>query len=112
MNNVRKIPSNITKITAIVETIEAPIPCIVPLINIVATVIRNGNLPITRNKIICKYCNKSFSRRINNSTTNTTSSIATKPHTHGSDKMVTLNLLDKQEKIKFDRIYYDVYFRL
>ena len=33
-------------------------------------------------------------------------------HAHGNDNMVTLNLLDKQEKIKFDRIYYDIYFRL
>lgn len=53
---VRKIPSKITKITVIVDKIEAPNPCIVPAIKIVAIDIKNGNLPVTRYKIICKNC--------------------------------------------------------
>ena len=47
INNVIPIPNNITIITAIVDKIDAPIPCIVPATNIVAIVIRNGNLPVT-----------------------------------------------------------------
>ena len=41
-----------TNITASVDIIEAPNPCIPPAINIVAIEIRKGNLPVTRNKII------------------------------------------------------------
>lgn len=52
ITKVKNIPNNITKITAIVETNEAPKPCIVPAIKIVAIDIRKGNLPVTRNKII------------------------------------------------------------
>lgn len=50
---VKNIPNNITNITAIVETKEAPNPCIVPAIKIVAIEIRKGNLPITWYKTIC-----------------------------------------------------------
>lgn len=106
------MPNKMTKITAMVEIMEAPNPCILPAIKMVAMAMRKGNLPITRYKIICQNSNESFSRRVNNSTSNTTCRITTKSHAHGNDKMVTLNLLDRQEKIKFDRIYYDVYFRL
>lgn len=49
INNVIPIPNNITIITAIVDKMDAPIPWIAPAINIVAIVIRNGNLPITWN---------------------------------------------------------------
>ena len=51
--NVKIIPKSITKITASVETIEAPIPCIEPAIKILEIAIKKGNLPVTRNKIIC-----------------------------------------------------------
>ena len=53
MINVRNIPNNITNITAIVDRIDAPIPCIEPAINIVAIAIKKGNLPITWNKVVC-----------------------------------------------------------
>lgn len=52
MIKVKKIPSKITKITAMVEMMEAPNPCILPAIKIVAMAIKKGNLPITRNKAI------------------------------------------------------------
>lgn len=57
MNNVKKIPNKITKITAMVEIMELPIPCILPEIKIVAIAIRRGNLPITRNKAIGQNSN-------------------------------------------------------
>lgn len=47
--NVIKTPSNITNITAKVANIEPFIPFCAPAINTVATVINNGNLPITWN---------------------------------------------------------------
>ena len=50
-NNVRKIPKSMTNITAIVDTIEAPKPCIVPAINIVAIDINSGNLPLQGTKL-------------------------------------------------------------
>ena len=52
ISNVRKIPNTTIANTAIVDKILACIPCIVPAIKILATVIRNGNLPITWYKII------------------------------------------------------------
>ena len=51
--SVKNIPNIITKITAMVEITDAPKPCILPAINIVAIAIKNGNLPITGNKVIC-----------------------------------------------------------
>lgn len=51
-SNVKKIPSKITKITAKVETIELPKPCILPAIKMVEMAIKKGKRPITRNKII------------------------------------------------------------
>ena len=48
------MPNNITKITAIVDTTEAPNPCIVPAINIVAIDIRKGNLPLQGTKLLVK----------------------------------------------------------
>ena len=53
INNVKNIPNKITKITATVERIELPIPWILPAIKIVAIAIKNGNLPVTRYKVIC-----------------------------------------------------------
>ncbi len=82
--NVKKIPSKITKITAKVETIEAPKPLILPAIKIVAIAIKKGKRPVTRDKIISQNSNQSFTRRINDSTTNTTSSITAKSHAHGN----------------------------
>lgn len=52
MINVKKIPNKITKMTAMVETSEAPNPCIVPAMKMVAIDIRKGNLPVARNKVI------------------------------------------------------------
>ena len=52
ITNVIIIPRIITPITAIVDTIEAPIPLIVPAINIVAMVIKNGNLPLHGTKLL------------------------------------------------------------
>ena len=49
---VKKIPIKITKITVMVETREAPNPCILPAIKIVAMAIRKGNLPITWYKVV------------------------------------------------------------
>ncbi len=46
------IPRIITNMTAIVDTIDAPIPPIVPAINIVAMVIKNGNLPLHGTKLL------------------------------------------------------------
>ena len=52
MNNVRKIPNKITNNTANVDSILAPMPCMVPAIKILAIVMRNGNLPITWYKVV------------------------------------------------------------
>ena len=46
------IPRIIIPITAIVDIIEEPIPPIVPAINIVAMVIKNGNLPLHGTKLL------------------------------------------------------------
>ena len=43
------IPKIITATTISVDKKDAPSPCIVPAINILAIVIRNGNLPVTWN---------------------------------------------------------------
>ena len=51
------IPITTTKTTANVDKIDDHIPNVVPAINIEAIVIKNGNLPVTRNKIISKYSN-------------------------------------------------------
>ena len=51
--NVKNIPSKITKITNRVATSELPIPCILPATKIVAIDIKNGNLPVTWNKVVC-----------------------------------------------------------
>lgn len=53
ITKVKKMPNKITTITARVEIMELPNPCILPAIKIVAIAIKKGNLPITRNKIIC-----------------------------------------------------------
>ena len=52
ITNVIIIPRIITNMTAIVDTIDAPIPPIVPAINIVAMVIKNGNLPLHGTKLL------------------------------------------------------------
>ena len=57
MAKVIKIPNSITKNIAKVETIVDQIPRLVPAINIEAIVIKKGNLPVTRDKIIGKYRN-------------------------------------------------------
>ena len=49
------IPITTSRITARVDKIEDHIPKVVPAINIEAIVIKNGNLPVTRNKVIGKY---------------------------------------------------------
>ena len=46
--------NEITKITDMVETREAPKPCIVPAIKIVAMDIKNGNLPLQGTKLFVK----------------------------------------------------------
>ena len=51
------IPITTTKTTARVDNIDDHIPNVVPAINIEAIVIKNGNLPVARNKIISKYSN-------------------------------------------------------
>ncbi len=51
ITNVMTIPRIITNMTAIVDTIDDPIPPIVPAINIVAIVIKNGNLPLHGTKL-------------------------------------------------------------
>ena len=48
------IPSKITKSTAMVDTIDAPTPCIVPAINIVAIDIKNGNRPLQGTKLLVR----------------------------------------------------------
>ena len=48
------IPNIITKITDKVDRIDAPIPPIVPAINILAIVIKNGNLPLHGTKLFVK----------------------------------------------------------
>ena len=52
INKAQKIPKIMTNITARVETTEAPIPCIVPAINILEIEIRNGNLPLQGTKLL------------------------------------------------------------
>lgn len=52
ITSVKIIPNKITNITTSVESNDAPNPFIVPAIKIVETVIKNGNLPVTWNKII------------------------------------------------------------
>lgn len=52
MSKVKRIPNKITPITTKVEIKEAPIPLIVPATKIVATAIKKGNLPVTRNETI------------------------------------------------------------
>ena len=51
------IPITTTRTTARVDKIDDHIPNVVPAINIEAIVIKNGNLPVTRNKVISKYRN-------------------------------------------------------
>ena len=51
------IPITTTKTTASVDKIDDQTPNAVPAINIEAIVIKKGNLPVTRNKIISKYSN-------------------------------------------------------
>lgn len=85
------MPSKITKITAMVEMMEAPNPCILPAIKMVAMAMRKGNLPIARHKIIGQNSNESFSRRINDSTSNTASSITTKSHAHSNHLFTVYN---------------------
>ena len=51
------IPIMITKTTDKVDKMEDQIPNVLPAINIEAIVIKNGNLPITRNKVISNNCN-------------------------------------------------------
>ena len=57
MAKVIKIPNIITKNIAKVEIIVDQTPKFVPAINIEAIVIKKGNIPVTRDKIICKYRN-------------------------------------------------------
>lgn len=106
------MPNKMTKITAMVEIMEAPNPCILPAIKMVAMAMRKGNLPITRYKIICQNSNESFSRRVNNSTSNTTCRITTKSHAHGSDKMVVLESADRRGFVRCVNVKFGVYFRL
>ena len=72
----------ITKITDNVDKIDDQTPKTLPAINIEEIVIRNGNLPITWNKIVSKYGNQSFPWRVYNSCANATCCITSKPHTH------------------------------
>ena len=51
--NVKKIPNITINITKKVEINDAPIPCTMPAINIVAIDIKMGNLPIAWNESIC-----------------------------------------------------------
>ena len=106
------MPIIITKITDKVDKMEDQIPKVVPAINIDAIVIKNGNLPIARNKIISDYGNQSFSWRIYNSCTNNTSCITSKPHAHGSNNMVVLKSTDKCGRIQNVNIKINVYFRV
>ena len=48
------MPKSITKITAIVDTIEAPNPYIVPAIKMVAIAIKKGNLPLQGTKLFVR----------------------------------------------------------
>lgn len=52
MSKVKIIPKIITKITARVDKIELPKPCLLPAIKIALIAIKKGNLPITRNKVV------------------------------------------------------------
>lgn len=54
IKRAQTIPSKITKSTAIVDTIDAPIPCIVPAINIVAIDIKNGKRPLQGTKLLVR----------------------------------------------------------
>lgn len=51
------IPIIITKTTHNDDKIDDQTPKVLPAINIEAMVIKNGNLPVTRDKIISKYRN-------------------------------------------------------
>ena len=51
-SNAQNIPSSITNITLRVDIIDAPNPCIVPAIKIVAIEIKNGNLPLQGTKLL------------------------------------------------------------
>ncbi len=55
------IPITTTKTTVSVDKIDDHIPNVLPAINIEAIVIKKGNLPVARNKVVSKYCNQSFS---------------------------------------------------
>ena len=106
------MPSRITSNTQIVDKMEAFIPVAILPIKILATIIRKGNLPITRNKTICQYGNQTFTRRVNNSTSNNTCCITTKTHAHGCDKMVVLESIDKCGVVRFVNVRIGMYFRL
>ena len=54
INNVKNIPNKITPSTTNVDIIDAPIPCMLPAINIVAIVIKNGNLPLHGTKLFVR----------------------------------------------------------
>ena len=71
------------------------IPKVVPAINIEAIVIKNGNLPIARNKVISNNRNQSFSWRIDNPCSNNSCSITSKSHAHSSNNMVILKYVNK-----------------
>lgn len=51
---LQNIPKIITNITAKVETIEEPIPFMVPAIKMLAIVIKNGNLPLQGTKLLVR----------------------------------------------------------
>lgn len=53
IKSVKNIPSKITKITANVDMTDERTPAKYEPMNIVAIVIRKGNLPITRHKCVC-----------------------------------------------------------
>ena len=55
--SVIMIPKRTTKTTVSVDKTDDHMPNVVPAINIEAIVIKKGNLPITRNKVISKYSN-------------------------------------------------------
>lgn len=51
---VKNMPSKMTRMTARVEMIEAPSPCILPATKIVAIEIKKGNLPLQGTKLFVK----------------------------------------------------------
>ena len=57
ITNVIIIPSIMTKTTDNADKIDDQIPSALPAMNIEEIVIKNGNLPVTRNKIVSKYSN-------------------------------------------------------